>query len=201
MFLFVVCVIYTYFSFDKCLEWVLDLLEWRLKLLKPKGESLECSRVVKVFTSPPPSLLSRLVKAARVVNRAFCHESWTMHESSTLLSVMSREPFTSRQQAKDFKSHKFSDLSSFLVLRITLSTNVRIEWFKLLWKDNSEYYKFYEDTFLRKMSYEWTKIPLNLLHMLEWWLLEMEWCLSELLSIIKAFPAFSKRETFWRNIN
>ena len=44
----------------------------------------------------------------------------------------------------------FLDLSSFLVLRITLSTDVRIEWFKLIWKDNSEYYKVHEDTFLRK---------------------------------------------------
>ena len=50
-----------------------------------------------------------------------------VHESSTLLSVTSREPFTSRQHAKDFKSHNFSDVSSFLVLRITLSTDVRIE--------------------------------------------------------------------------
>ena len=135
MFLFVVCVIYTCFSFDKCLERVLDLLEWRLKLLKPKGESLEYSRVVK---------------AARVVHLPFCHDTSKLHESSTLLSVTSREPFTSRQHAKDFKSHNFSDLSSFLFLRITLSTDVRIEWFKLLWKDNSECYKFNEDTFLRK---------------------------------------------------
>ena len=135
MFLFVVCVFYTCFSFDKCLERVLDLLEWRLKLLKPKGESLECSRVVKVFTSRPPSS---------------CHDSSKLHESSTLLSVTSREPFTSRQHAKDFKSHNFSDLSNFLVLRITLSIDVQIEWFKLLWKDNSEYYKFHEDTFLIK---------------------------------------------------
>ena len=80
LFLFV---IYTCFSFDKCLERVLDLLEWRLKLLKPKGESLECSRVVKMFTSHPPSLLSRLFKALWVVNLAFSHESWTIHESST----------------------------------------------------------------------------------------------------------------------
>ena len=136
-YLLFVCFIHV-FSLDKCLERVLDLLEWRLKLLKLKGASLECSRVVKVFTSRPPSLLSRLVKAAWVINLDFCHELWTMHESSTLPSVMSREPFTSRQHAKDFKSHKFLDLSNCFVLRITLSTDVQIEWFKLIWKDNSE---------------------------------------------------------------
>ena len=143
IFICCLCVLYI-FSFDKCLERVLDLLEWRLKLIKPKGESLECSQVVKVFTSRPPSLLSRLVKAARVIHLPFYHDSSKMYESSTLISVTSREPFTSRQHAKDFKSHNFSDLSSFLVLRITLSTDVRIKWFKLLWKDNSEYYKFHK---------------------------------------------------------
>ena len=128
--IYISCFIHV-FSLDKCLERVLDLLEWRLKLLKLKGASLECSRVVKVFTSRPRSLLSRLVKVARVINLAFCHDSSSVHESSTFPSVTSREPFTSRQHAKDFKSHNFLDLSSFLVLRITLSTDVRIEWFKL----------------------------------------------------------------------
>ena len=81
--------------------------------------------------SHQPCFLSRLVKAARVVT------------------------------FQNFKSCNFLDLSSFLVLGIISSTDVQIGWFKLLWKDNSEYYKFHEETFLRKcllngQKYPWT---------------------------------------------
>ena len=78
--------------------------------------------------------------ACQVINLALCHESSTF---------------------QNFKSHNFSDLSSFLVLGIISSTDVQIEWFKLLWKFNSEYYNFHEETFLRKcllngQKYPWT---------------------------------------------
>ena len=96
-----------------------------------------------------------------------------VHESSTLPSITSREPFMSRQHVKDsfchdsslpsrvvtVKSYNFSDLSSFIVLRITSSTDVWIEWLKFLWKDNSEYYNFHEDTFLRKCRLNGRKYP------------------------------------------
>ena len=135
------------------------LARMKIEASQAKGRKFAMFTSRQGCTSHPPSLLSRLVKAARVVNLAFCHESWTMHESSTLPSVMRREPFTSRQHANDFKSHNFLDLSSFLILRITSSTDVRIEWFKLLWKDNSEYYNFNEDTFLRKCRLDGPKYP------------------------------------------
>ena len=125
---------------------VWDLLDWRKELFKSKEASLHASRVVHAFTSREPTFLSRVVNAYRVVNFPFCHESWTPHESSTF---------------QNFKSHNFSDLSSFLVLGIISSTDVQIEWFKLLWKVNSEYYNFHEESFLRKrllngQKYPWT---------------------------------------------
>ena len=87
-----------------------------------------------------------------------------VHESSTFPSVTTHQSCTSRQPCflsrvvnhsrvvnmpKISKSHNFSDLSSFLVLGIISSTDIQIEWFKLLWKENSEYYKFHE-----KLSWE-----------------------------------------------
>ena len=84
-----------------------------------------------------------------------------LHESSIFLSVTTRQGFMSRQQFKDAKCHNFSNLGNFLVLGITLSKDVQIEWFKLMWKANSEYYNFHEETFLRKSllyrrKYPWT---------------------------------------------
>ena len=70
-----------------------------------------------------------------------------LHESSPILSVSSRQPFTSRHLPFSVKSCNFLSLSSFRILDIILSTDIQIEWFKLLWKDNTEYYNFHEETF------------------------------------------------------
>ena len=119
------------------------------------------------LSSHEPTFLSWVVNYSRVVNFPFCHDSWTTHDSSTF---------------QNFKSHNFSDLSSFLVLGIISSTYVQIEWFKLLWKFNSEYYNFHEETFLRKriMMDKNTLEPTAYAWMVT---LGIVWCLSEFLSI------------------
>ena len=149
------------FSLELVYERGLRLVGLKKGAFQVKGSKLACFTSRACFheswthlsvTSRPclPShestFLSRVVNYSRVVNFPFCHESWTTHESSTF---------------QNFKSHNFSDLSSFLVLGIISSTDVQIEWFKLLWKVNSEYYNFHEETFLRKrllngQKYPWT---------------------------------------------
>ena len=128
-----------------------------------------------MFTSRPPSLLSRLVKAARFVNLAFCHESWTIHESSTCQRFQESQIFRF-EQLFCFENN-FVHRCPNWVIQVDMERQLRV--IQISWRH-----------FPEKIS----KIPLNLLHVLEWWLLEMEWCLSEFLSIIKAFPAFSKGE-------
>ena len=103
-----------------------------------EGSKLACFTSRACLLSREPTFLSRVVNYSRVVNFPICHNSWTTHESSTF---------------QNFKSHNFSDLSSFLVLGIISSTEVQIKWFKLLWKFNSKYYNFYEETFLRKLLF------------------------------------------------
>ena len=108
-----------------------------------KGSKLACFTSRACLSSREPTFLSWVVNYSRVVNFPFCHDSWTTHESSTF---------------QNFKSHNFSDLRSFLVLGIISSTDVQIEWFKLLWKVN---YNFHEENFLRKcllnrQKYPWT---------------------------------------------
>ena len=98
----------------------------------------------------------------------------SLDESSTFLDVPSRQPCTSHQPsllcrvvsrarvvnlAILSKSHNFLALNSFCILDIILPTDIQIGWFKLLWKDNSEYYNFYEETFLRKSLLDGRKYP------------------------------------------
>ena len=141
------------FSLKWCLEHVLDLLGWRMEALESRETNLDLSRVVKPLTSHQLSLLSWVVNHSRVVN----------------LAISS-------------KSHNFSALSSFCILDIILSTNIQIDWFKLLWKDNSEYYNF-----MKKLS--WDKVVWMDENTLEptvyaWMVtLGIVWCLSEFMSI------------------
>ena len=68
-------------------------------------------------------------------------------ESSSNVAVTSRQLLPSRQASWLFKELRFSALSSFRISIITSSTDVQMQWFKLLWKDNSETYNFHEGTF------------------------------------------------------
>ena len=140
VFICCLCVSYMFLALNWCMEEVWDLLDWRKELFKSKEASLHASRVVNLpfchessmfaeswtylsvmsracLSSREPTFLSQVMNYSRVVNFPFCHDSWTTHESSTF---------------QNFKSHNFSDLSSFLVLGIISSTDVQIEWFKLL---------------------------------------------------------------------
>ena len=49
-----------------------------------------------------------------------------LHESSPILSVSSRQPFTSRHLPFSVKSCNFSALSSFRILDIILATDIQI---------------------------------------------------------------------------
>ena len=84
-----------------------------------------------------------------------------LHESSPFLAVSSRQPLHESSPFISIKSCNFSSLSSFRILDIILSTDVQIEWFKLLWKDNSDYYNFYKEIFLRKSRFDGRKCPLT----------------------------------------
>ena len=112
-----------------------------------------------------------------------------LHESSIFLSVMTSQGFTSRQQFKDAKCHNFSDLGSFLVLGITSSTDVQIEWFKLLWKLTHS-----TTTFMKKLS--WEKVIWMDENTLEptvyaWMVTLGDWMVPfRVFDIIQAFPAF-----------
>ena len=55
-----------------------------------------------------------------------------LHESSPILAVSSRQPFTSRHLPFSVKSCNFSALSSFCILTITSSIDIQIKLFKLL---------------------------------------------------------------------
>ena len=55
-----------------------------------------------------------------------------LHESSPILAVSSRQPFTSRHLPFSVKSCNFSALSSFCILAITSSTDIQIRLFKLI---------------------------------------------------------------------
>ena len=68
-------------------------------------------------------------------------------ESSPNVAVTSRQPLPSRQASWLFKELRFSALSSFRISVITSCTDVQMQWFKMLWKDNSEKYKFNEGIF------------------------------------------------------
>ena len=61
-----------------------------------------------------------------------------LHELSPFLAVSSRQPLHESSPFISIKSCNFSSLSSFRILDVILSTDVQIEWFKLLWKDNTE---------------------------------------------------------------
>ena len=124
-----VCFIHV-FSFNWCMRGVLDLIKWRVKLCQSKEASKKSCRVIKPLPSRHWDLLSRVV-----------NDLHSLHESSPNVAV------TSRQASWLFKELRFSALSSFRVSVITSSTDVQMQWFKLLWKDNSETYKFYEETF------------------------------------------------------
>ena len=112
-----------------------------------------------------------------------------LHESSIFLSVMTRQGFTSRQQFEDAKCHNFLDLGSFLVLGITSSTDVQIEWFKFLWKYNQ-----ITTTFMKKFS--WEKVFWMDKNTLEptayaWMVTLGDWMVPfRVFDIIQAFPAF-----------
>ena len=157
-----VCFIHV-FSFNWCMRGVLDLIKWRVKLCESKKASMESCRVVKplpshhrdllsrvvndLHESSSPSQPSRVVNPCRVVTECCCNESSAIAESSSNFAVTSRQPLPSRQASWLFKELRFSALSSFCISVINSSTDVQMQWFKLLWKDNSETYNFHEETF------------------------------------------------------
>ena len=86
--------------------------------------------------------------SSRVVNDLHSlHESSILAESSPNVAVTSRQSLPSRQASWLFRKLRFSALNSFRISVIISSTNVQMQWFKLLWKDNSDIYNFNEETF------------------------------------------------------
>ena len=136
-----VCFIHV-FSFNWCMRGVLDLIKWRVKLCQSKEASKESFQVVKPLPSCHQDLLSRVVKPFTAF---ISHQAIT--ESSPNVAVTSRQLLPSRQASWLFKELWFSAFSSFRISVITSSTNVQMQWFKMIWKDNSENYNFYEGTF------------------------------------------------------
>ena len=128
-----VCFIHV-FSLELVYERGLRLVGLKKGAFQVKGSKLACFTSRPCLPSHEPTFLSRVVNYSRVVNFPFCHESSTTHESSTF---------------QNFKSHNFSDLSSFLVLGIISSTDVQIKWFKLLWKVTQS-----TTIFMKKLSWE-----------------------------------------------
>ena len=131
-----VCFIHV-FSFNWCIRGVLDLIKWRVKLCESKEASMESCRVVKPLPSRHRDFLSRDVNDL--------HESSILAESSPNVAVMSRQPLPSRQASWLFKELRFLALSSFRISIITSYTDVQMQWFKLLWKYNSETYNFMKE--------------------------------------------------------
>ena len=103
----------------------------------------------------------------RVVTEAYCHESsmtftrcqalHSLHESSVLaesspnVAVTSRQPLPSRQASWLFKELRFSALSSFCISVITSSTDVQMQWFKMLWKDTQRTITFMKELSINKV--------------------------------------------------
>ena len=106
------------------------------------------------------------------------HESSILVESSPNVAVMSRQPLPSRQASWLFKELRFSPLSSFRISIITSSTDVQIQWFKMLWKDNSENYNFHERNFPEIKLFGWTKMPLKLQTLHKVVTFGVKWCPS-----------------------
>ena len=131
---FFVCFIHV-FSFNWCMRGVLDLIKWRVKLCQSKEASKESCRVVKPLPSRHRDLLSRVIKPFT----AFTSRQ-AIAESSPNVAVTSRQLLPSRQASWLFKELLFSALSSFRISVITSSTDVQMQWLKMIWKDNSETY-------------------------------------------------------------
>ena len=140
-----------------------------------KKEFWTCWKEEWVLMSHQPSLLCRVVSRARVVN----------------LAILS-------------KSHNFSALSSFRILEIILPTDIQIGWFKLVWKDNSEYYNFHEETFLRKSRLDGWKYPWTYCICLNgdpWDCMVPFRVLEYKLGIFQHFQGREHLKNIWRNIN
>ena len=105
------------------------------------------SRQAIAESSPRLAVTSRQW-SSRVVNDLHSlHESSILAESSPNVAVTSRQPLPSRQASWLFKELRFSALSSFRVSVITSSTDVQMQWFKLLWKDTQR-----PITFMKELS-------------------------------------------------
>ena len=124
-----------------------------VELMKEAFQAKGCK--LGVFTSRQP--LHESPPFLAVSSRQSLHDSspfltvsshQPLHESSPILSVSSLQPFTSCHLPFSVKSCNFLALSSFRILDIILCNDVQIEWLKLIWKDNTEYYyNFHEGTF------------------------------------------------------
>ena len=73
------------FSLKRCLQQVLDLLEWRMKALESKEASLDLSRfVTKCMSHQPQLAVTSHHRVHESSTLACCHESSPSAESSTL---------------------------------------------------------------------------------------------------------------------
>ena len=104
------------------------------------------SRQAIAESSPRLAVTSRQW-SSRVVNDLHSlHKSSILSESSPNVAVTSRQSLPSRQASWLFRKLRFSALNSFRISVITFSTDVKMQWFKLIWKDNSETYNFHGGT-------------------------------------------------------